>query len=105
MNALRLLQMNGVAPVDYLKGKWSRLADVIERHPRYAGVFRTLLVSDQGFRHLCEDYLLLQDMIAELDAPSLQDVPDRRQEYAALLAELENDIARDLANASPVFKD
>ena len=40
---------------------------VIERHPEQASLIRRLLVANTDFRQLCEDYLLVREMIVELE--------------------------------------
>lgn len=70
---------------------------VIERHPEQAGLIRRLLVAKSEFRQLCEDYLLLREMIAELEARTSTDQHEMRSEYAQLSTELEHDIAQALS--------
>ncbi len=82
----------------------SRFECVINLHPRQATLIRRLLVSNGGFRELCDDYVLLCEMTAELDAGIATGHPEVRAEYARLATELEQEIARALAKlaSSPV---
>ena len=73
---------------------------IIERHPSQASLIRKSLLSNPDFRQLCEDYLLLLEMIAELEAKPSGELFEVRKEYATLSAELELDISRALLRLS-----
>ena len=62
---------------------------IIERHPEQAGFIRRLLVAKSEFRQLCDDYVMLREMIAELEVRSSTDQHELRSEYAQLSTELE----------------
>jgi hypothetical protein len=66
-------------------------------HPHEAASIRRLLLSSPEFREICEDYLLLREMIADLDAQASPDIENARGEYVQLAADLELDIERALA--------
>jgi hypothetical protein len=70
---------------------------VIALHPQAAGDVRQLLLSNPTFREVCEDYLLVRQMIADLDAQSSPDIETARKEYLQLAADLALDIERALA--------
>jgi hypothetical protein len=69
---------------------------IIERHPRQAALVRQLILRNPDFRQLCEDYLLLTEMIAQADTGASEDSRETRKEYADLGAALELDISRAL---------
>jgi hypothetical protein len=70
---------------------------VMAMHPHAVARIGRLLLSSPTFREICEDYLLLREMIADLDAQASPDIENRRIEYVLLAAELELDIERALA--------
>lgn len=77
---------------------------VIQKYPERAALIRRQLVAKSDFRNLCEDYVLLREKIAELEAASPGQDPSGpqsvRTEYDRLREELEHEIGRALASVS-----
>jgi hypothetical protein len=77
---------------------------VLQRFPEWVTLIRRQLVARADFRSLCEDYVMLREMIAELeaDSPAHQrpGTQSARLEYDRLRDELELEIARELAGFS-----
>jgi hypothetical protein len=69
---------------------------VIDLHADKADLIRRLLVANSDFRQLCDDYRLVIEMIAEIDAAPTKALPDIHSEYLRLRNELETDIAHAL---------
>jgi hypothetical protein len=70
---------------------------VLERFPQQAALVVKLTKRSEDFRSLCEDYALVLDALAQLQARSGQ--PDgQMEEYRSYLLELELDIADALAS-------
>jgi hypothetical protein len=55
------------------------------------------LLSSPTFREICEDYLLVRQMIADLDVRASPDIENARIDYLQLAADLELEIERMLA--------
>jgi hypothetical protein len=74
---------------------------VVEQFPGKAALVRRLVLRDEGFRGLCEDYALAQASLAGFVARS--DAADRPEiaEYHAVIAELEREIGRFVQEAEP----
>lgn len=70
---------------------------VIALHPLAAAEVRQLLLSSPTFREICEDYLLVRQMIADLDVRASPDIENARIDYLQLAADLELEIERMLA--------
>ncbi len=87
-----------MATTDSVKAGLERAA---ARFPEEAGRLPDLAVTDSRFRELCEDYGLAHDSLATFeampDAAERPEVPD----YRAVIAELETEIRRFLAEARP----
>lgn len=69
---------------------------VIALHPNEAADVRRLLLSSPAFREICEDYLLVREMIADLETQAAPGIEKARSEYFQLASDLELDIARAL---------
>lgn len=87
-----------------LRSRSSPFELVIQMYPERATLIRRQLVARSEFRSLCEDYVMLREMIAELeDGSPAQQRPgsqSARLEYERLQVELEHEIARELAGFS-----
>lgn len=87
-----------------LRSKPSPFELVIQMYPERATLIRRQIVARSEFRSLCEDYVMLREMIAELEAVSpahpRPGSQSARLEYDRLRDELEHEIARELAGFS-----
>jgi hypothetical protein len=83
------------------RSRTSPFDPILQKYPDRAALIRRQLVARSDFRSLCEDYVMLREMIAELEATSpAQQGPgtqSARLEYYRLRDELEHEIARELA--------
>lgn len=73
----------------------SSFTPVLDLYPGHAARIWRLLLSSPSFRDLCEDYLLLLEMMADLQASGLPDHEPALDEYRRLGCDLERDIARE----------
>jgi hypothetical protein len=77
------------------------LALVVQRFPERAAFARRLVLRDQAFRGLCEDYALAQASLAGFEArPDAAERPEIA-DYHTIIAELEGEIARFVRAADP----
>ena len=65
---------------------------LIERYPEYADVIERLFVKDEMFFSLCEDYQVCSAALQHWNRIDSEEAPERRQEYASLLTDLEEEI-------------
>ncbi len=75
------------------------IAQVLERFPRDAALVARLLVENDGFRAVCEDYALARSTLVRLEQPKETREPPEVADYRSLVAELEKEIAEALRNA------
>ena len=73
----------------------SSFSPIYDRYPDHAALIRRLLLSKPSFRDLCEDYLLLLDMMSDLQGSGLAVRDAALDEYRRLKLDLERDIARE----------
>ncbi|MCI0430701.1 MAG: hypothetical protein L0210_09200 [Rhodospirillales bacterium] len=75
------------------------IAQVLERFPRNAALVARLLVENETFRSVCEDYALARATLEQLE--ELKQVKQGAEvaDYRSLVAELEKEIAEALRNA------
>nr|WP_294551169.1 hypothetical protein [uncultured Rhodopila sp.] len=76
------------------------LAHVIARFPENAPLIRRLVLADQAFRSVCEDYALARETLTRFEAlPEAEKKPAEVADYVSVIAALEDEIAADLRNA------
>lgn len=77
------------------------LTQVLERFPHYAVLIRRLVVVDETFWSICEDYALAKATLANLEKPEQAERhAEELADYRALVADLEREIAEVLRNAN-----
>ncbi len=77
------------------------LAPVIARLPSNALLIRQLVLAEQAFRSVCEDYALARETLTRFEAlPEAEKKPAEVADYVSVIAGLEDEIAADLRNAS-----
>ena len=69
---------------------------VMERFPGTADTIKRLFSESEDFQSLCEDYRRCSEALRHWDKSAEEDAPARRQEYQALLRELEEEIEQNL---------
>jgi hypothetical protein len=78
---------------------------VLERFPHRKAVVRQLFKENDSFQTLCEDYRKCAEALRHWNQSVAKEAIVRRQEYAALLRELETEIEENLTiqnkNARP----
>jgi hypothetical protein len=75
------------------------LTQAVDRFPGQAALLRRLVLKDQAFRSLCEDYALARASLAGFEArPDAAERPEVG-DYRSVIAELESEIARFLTAA------
>lgn len=72
---------------------------VMERFPAHWETIKELLKQDKNFQTLCSDYHRCAKALEFWKRADLCEAPQRRQEYEALLAELEAEIVQVIAKA------
>ena len=72
---------------------------LLERFPDDAALIARLLVQDDAFRNLCEDFVLAKSTLANLDTFQPRQQTTKIAEYGQLVAELGNEIAGALEHA------
>ena len=65
---------------------------VLERFPEHAALIRRLMVSNTGFRAICDDYAAAAAALRHWEAMSGQLSEERQAEYRALVQSLEREI-------------
>jgi hypothetical protein len=76
------------------------LAYVLARFPEHALRIRQLVLADQAFRSVCEDYALARETLARFEAlPEAEKKPAEVADYVSVIAALEDEIAADLRGA------
>jgi hypothetical protein len=76
------------------------LTQVLERFPHCAALVRRLVVVDDTFWSICEDYALARATLVKLEKLELGGQPDTKlADYRILVADLEREIAEVLRNA------
>jgi hypothetical protein len=76
------------------------LAPVLARFPANALLIRQLVLADQGFRSVCEDYALARETLTRFEAlPDAEKKPAEVADYVSVIAALEDEIAADIRNA------
>jgi hypothetical protein len=74
-------------------------SQLLERFPEDAALVIRLLVEDEVFRSVCEDYTLARVTLARLNETHPVREPPELVEYRRLVADLEREIAGALRNA------
>lgn len=84
------------------EGRRLELTQVLERFPDSAALIRRLVIADEHFASICEDYGLATATLAALREP-----PERRQDHAKIAeyALLVTDLEREVAEALRVNRD
>lgn len=76
------------------------LTEVLARFPHCAPLIRRLVVADESFWSVCEDYALARATLAKLQArPQDDQDAEKVAEYVALVADLEREITEALRRA------
>lgn len=76
---------------------------LVGRFPREAALIARLLVQDDGFRAMCEDWVLAKTTLAnQLEGIQSEQQPAKIADYRRLVAELEDEIMAALAHAGPL---
>ena len=65
---------------------------VVRRFPQQSESIRRLFQVDESFRSLCKDYQVCANALDHWCQATSDEAPDRQQEYAALLKELEDEV-------------
>jgi hypothetical protein len=74
---------------------------LVGRFPREAALIARLLVADDAFRSMCEDWVLAKDALAaQLKKTQSERDPTKISDYRRLVAELEEEIVDALDHAS-----
>lgn len=83
-----------------LEGRRLDLTGVLERFQDSAALIRRLVVADERFASICEDYALASATLATLRKPAREEQDAARvAEYTSLAAELEREIVEAIRNA------
>ena len=67
---------------------------LVKRFPEYVDDVRRLFANNEEFLSLCEDYQVCSEALRYWDQADTKEAPERCQEYASLLAELEEEVRR-----------
>ena len=67
---------------------------IVKRFPLYSESIRQLFQDDNSFQSLCEDYHVCAKALDHWNEATSEEAPDRQQEYATLLKELEDEILK-----------
>ena len=76
------------------------LQKVLNRFPEHASLIKELYKDSDSFRGLCEDYAECSEVINRLDYSEHMIQTEYREEYEALLQDLENELIYVLTNKS-----
>jgi hypothetical protein len=68
----------------------------MERFPDHKETITKLFRKDENFRILCEDYGRCAEALRHWNQSSSREAVERRQEYSALLEDLESEILENL---------
>ncbi|MGF1624269.1 MAG: hypothetical protein ACFCVH_05250 [Alphaproteobacteria bacterium] len=74
---------------------------VLERFPEHAALIRRLMVSNIGFRAICDDYAVAAAALRHWEAMSGELSEERQVEYRALVDGLEHEILDALGRHGP----
>ena len=72
------------------------LFTVFEQFPERGEAIRSLIVQNEKFKTICEDYLTCLEAFRYWERSEGRDAKNRRKEYGALLKELEDEILQNL---------
>jgi hypothetical protein len=75
------------------------LAQLLERFPSEAALVTRLLAEDDGFRTVCEDFVLARRTLEQLEAFQREVQRTKVAEYRQLVADLEREISQALQHA------
>jgi len=75
------------------------MSQLLERFPGDAALIGRLLVQDDAFRNVCEDFVLAKSTLVKLDTFQRRQQAAKIAEYRQLVAELEDEIAEALKHA------
>jgi hypothetical protein len=70
---------------------------VLERLPQHRHAIQKRMLADREFRSLCDDYDDALEALQRWEASDDRHLQERVQEFRTLVAELEQDILRELA--------
>ena len=68
------------------------IGQLVERFPQDAALVARLLAEDEGFRNLCEDFVLAKTTLFQLETLQRERELTKIAEYRQIVAELENEI-------------
>jgi hypothetical protein len=78
------------------------LTQVLSRFPADGALIRRLLLESESFRSVCEDLADASKILAELrQSPPSEKVAERIRDYEELVADLEQEIEKELEKARP----
>jgi hypothetical protein len=72
---------------------------VMKQFPDHKEVIKRLFMESENFRNICEDYRLCDEALRNWDHSTSEERTARREEYAAILRELEKEILENLLNS------
>ena len=76
------------------------LAPVLARFPESALLIRQLVLADQAFRSVCEDYVLARETLTRFEAlPEAEKKPTEVADYVSVIAALEDELAASIRTA------
>ena len=78
------------------------LGDVLHRFAADAEVVSRLILEDETFRALCEDYALTKNTLRRFEATNRAQDASKIADYFEVLLDLEHDIAKLIAKAKQV---
>ena len=67
---------------------------LLKRFPEHADVIERLYENDGEFNTLCEDYQVCSEALQYWNRTDSEEAPKRRQEYASLLKDLEEEVGQ-----------
>lgn len=72
------------------------LFSVMERFPNHTDIVKRLFRESETFQAVCEDYMRCVEALRYWNQSDSEEAPARREEYAALLKDLEAEILQNL---------
>ena len=80
-------------------GRRSFLQSVIKRFPEHWARICRLAENDEGFCELCRDYTEAVQALARCQEETDEQAPNRARDYADVVAELEEEITREITES------
>ncbi len=72
---------------------------VMKRFAERKNAIRRLFMGSEKFRNICEDYQRCAEAVQHWNHSASEEAPARREEYAALLRDLEEEILENLLDS------